>query len=108
MATGVRDARVGDTRDAPAAHVEDHVDYRPHRLKALWNSTIGKKYVVAITGLILATFVVLHMLGNLKAIEGFGHGHPALDSYARFLRRLGSPALPHNTALWIERAVLLL
>jgi succinate dehydrogenase / fumarate reductase cytochrome b subunit len=85
-----------------------HTDYRPHRLWALWNSTIGKKYVVAITGVILATFVVLHMLGNLKAIEGFGHGHPALDSYARFLRRLGSPALPHNTAIWIERAVLLI
>jgi succinate dehydrogenase / fumarate reductase cytochrome b subunit len=75
---------------------------------ALWRSTIGKKYVVAVTGLIFAIFVVLHMLGNLKAIEGAGGGHAAIDSYARFLRRLGSPALPHNFALWIERGVLII
>jgi succinate dehydrogenase / fumarate reductase, cytochrome b subunit len=85
----------------------DHIDYRPRRFLALWRSTIGKKYVVAITGLIFAIFVVLHMLGNLKALEGPGGGHPAVDAYARFLRRLGSPALPHNFALWIERIVLL-
>jgi succinate dehydrogenase / fumarate reductase cytochrome b subunit len=84
-----------------------NVDYRPHRLVSLWRSSIGKKYVVAVTGLILAIFVVLHMLGNLKAIEGAGNGHPALDEYAHFLRTLGSPALPNDFALWIERVVLL-
>jgi succinate dehydrogenase / fumarate reductase, cytochrome b subunit len=82
------------------------IDYRPHRLQTLWRSTIGKKYVTAVTGLILALFVVAHMLGNLKAIEGPGHGHAALDSYARFLRTIGSPALPHDFALWVERVVL--
>jgi succinate dehydrogenase / fumarate reductase cytochrome b subunit len=81
------------------------IDYRPHRLRALWRSTIGKKYVAAVTGVILALFVVAHMLGNLKAIEGSGHGHPALDSYAHFLRTLGSPVLPHDFALWVERIV---
>jgi succinate dehydrogenase / fumarate reductase cytochrome b subunit len=83
------------------------IDYRPHRLRSLWNSSIGKKYVVAVTGLIMAIFVVLHMLGNLKAIEGPGHGKAALDVYAKGLRHLGSPALPHNFALWIERIVLI-
>jgi succinate dehydrogenase / fumarate reductase cytochrome b subunit len=83
------------------------VDYRPHRLLTLWRSTIGKKYVAAITGVLLAGFVVVHMLGNLKAIEGPGGGHPALDRYAHFLRTIGSPALPHNFVLWIERIVLL-
>jgi succinate dehydrogenase / fumarate reductase, cytochrome b subunit len=56
-----------------------HTDYRPHRLLALWRSTIGKKYVAAVTGVLLAGFVIAHMLGNLKAIEGAGNGHPALD-----------------------------
>jgi succinate dehydrogenase / fumarate reductase cytochrome b subunit len=84
-----------------------HPDYRPHRLQALWRSTIGKKYVAAITGILLAGFVIAHMLGNLKAIEGAGHGRPALDQYAHFLRTLGSPVLPHNFALWVERIVLL-
>jgi succinate dehydrogenase / fumarate reductase cytochrome b subunit len=82
------------------------IDYRPHRLKTLWHSTIGKKYVAAVTGVLLAGFVIAHMLGNLKAIEGPGHGHAALDGYAHFLRTLGSPALPHDFALWIERSVL--
>jgi succinate dehydrogenase / fumarate reductase cytochrome b subunit len=91
-------------------HISGHVagtDYRPHRLLALWRSTLGKKYVVAVTGVILALFVVAHMLGNLKAIEGPGQGHAAIDRYGHFLRTLGSPVLPHDLALWIERSVLL-
>jgi succinate dehydrogenase cytochrome b subunit len=83
-------------------------DYRPHRLLALWRSTIGKKYVAAVTGFLLAGFVVAHMLGNLKALEGPGGGHAALDAYARYLRTIGSPVLPHTFVLWIERIVLLL
>jgi succinate dehydrogenase / fumarate reductase cytochrome b subunit len=84
-----------------------HIDYRPHRLLALWRSTIGKKYVAAVSGILLAGFVIAHMLGNLKALEGPGRGHAALDRYAHFLRTLGSPVLPHDFALWIERIVLL-
>jgi succinate dehydrogenase / fumarate reductase cytochrome b subunit len=100
-------ARLGGSRRWRIARREDRTDYRPHRLRTLWSSTIGKKYVVAITGLIFAIFVVLHMLGNLKAIEGPGHGHAAVDRYARALRHLGSPAFPHNFLLWVERIVLI-
>jgi succinate dehydrogenase / fumarate reductase cytochrome b subunit len=88
-----------------SSHGHD-IDHRPHRLRTLWHSTIGKKYVAAVTGMLLAGFVIAHMLGNLKAIEGPGHGHAALDSYARFLRTIGSPVLPHDFALWVERIVL--
>jgi succinate dehydrogenase / fumarate reductase cytochrome b subunit len=77
-------------------------------LREVWASSIGKKIVVAITGLILGLFVVLHALGNLKAFQGTGHGSPAIDHYAAWLRRVGSPAIPHNGALWVERVVLLL
>jgi succinate dehydrogenase / fumarate reductase, cytochrome b subunit len=83
-------------------------DYRPHRLLALWRSTIGKKYVAAVTGVIIAIWVVLHMLGNLKTIEGPGQGHPAIDRYAHFLRTVGSPVLPHDMLLWFIRGILLL
>ena len=83
------------------------VDYRPHRLLSLWRSTIGKKYVAAITGVLLAGFVIAHMLGNLKALEGPGHGHAAIDSYAHYLRTIGSPVLPHDFMLWVERIVLI-
>jgi succinate dehydrogenase / fumarate reductase cytochrome b subunit len=83
------------------------IDYRPHRLLSLWRSTIGKKYVAAITGVIIAVWVVLHMLGNLKAIEGPGHGHAAIDRYAKFLRTIGSPVFPHDMVLWIVRGGLI-
>ena len=82
------------------------LDYRPHRLLSLWRSTIGKKYVAAITGFLLAGFVVAHMAGDLKALEGAGNGRPAIDAYAHYLQTIGSPALPHDFVLWIERVVL--
>src|SRR5581483_2500836 len=100
----------GSTPGHGGRFVSGHVagiDFRPHRLRALWNSTLGKKYVVAITGVLLAGFVIAHMLGNLKAIEGPGAGHASIDRYAHFLRTLGSPVLPHDFALWVERAILI-
>ncbi len=83
------------------------VGYRPRRLLTLWRTTIGKKYVAAVTGVIIATWVVLHMLGNLKAIEGPGNAHSqaAVDRYARFLRTVGSPVLTHDMLLWIIRGI---
>jgi succinate dehydrogenase / fumarate reductase cytochrome b subunit len=83
----------------------DRIGSPPHRLRIVWQSTIGKKYVAAITGLVLASWVVLHMLGNLKAIEGPGHGRAAIDAYAHFLRTAFSPVLPHDFLLWIVRGV---
>lgn len=100
-------ARVGGTRRWRIWRRRDHVDYRPHRLRALWRSSIGKKYVVAITGVIMAIWVVLHMLGNLKEIEGPGGGHASIDRYARFLRTVGSPVAPHDLVLWIVRIILI-
>jgi succinate dehydrogenase / fumarate reductase, cytochrome b subunit len=81
---------------------------RPGRLMTLWRSTIGKKYVAAITGVLIAIWVVLHMLGNLKAIEGPGHGNPAIDRYAHFLRTVGAPVIPHDMVLWFMRGTLIL
>lgn len=59
-------------------------------------SSIGKKIVMALTGLILVGFVVAHMLGNLQVYLG----PDKLDHYGEALRKL--PAL-----LWGARAVLL-
>lgn len=84
------------------------IDYRPHRLRKLWRTTIGKKYVVAITGVILALFIVAHVLGNLKAIQGTGDGQPPVDHYAEWLRDVGDPVIPHEGALWATRAILLI
>jgi succinate dehydrogenase / fumarate reductase, cytochrome b subunit len=68
-----------------------------------YRSAIGKKAVMAVTGLILFGWIFLHMVGNLKLYMGPEH----LNEYAHFLRTMGSPALPEAAALWISRLLLL-
>jgi succinate dehydrogenase / fumarate reductase cytochrome b subunit len=66
------------------------------RLAAFWRNAIGQKALMAVTGIGLFLFVLVHMLGNLQAFQGA----EALDAYAELLRV--SPAL-----LWALRLVLL-
>lgn len=47
-----------------------------------FESTIGKKVIMAVSGFVLFGFVVGHMLGNLQIFMG----PKKLDSYAHFLR----------------------
>jgi succinate dehydrogenase / fumarate reductase cytochrome b subunit len=59
-------------------------------------SSIGKKVVMALTGIALFGFVVAHMLGNLQVYLG----PRALNAYAESLRHLGA-------LLWAARIGLL-
>lgn len=68
-----------------------------------WKSAIGKKAVMAVTGLMLFGFVLGHMAGNLKLYLG----PDSLNHYAEWLREIGEPALPHGSFLWIARLGLL-
>ena len=70
---------------------------------SLYRSSVGKKIMMAATGLVLIGFVVVHMLGNLKVFLGEEH----FNEYAEFLREVGAPAVPHEGLLWIARVVLL-
>ena len=65
-------------------------------LRAFWSSTIGKKVVMALTGVVLFGFVIAHMLGNLQVFLG----PTALNHYAEKLRELGP-------LLWAARIGLL-
>jgi succinate dehydrogenase / fumarate reductase cytochrome b subunit len=65
----------------------------------LWQSSVGKKAVMAVTGVILFLFVVAHMVGNFKIFLGPRH----FDEYSDFLRTIGSPALGRSRYLWIQR-----
>jgi succinate dehydrogenase cytochrome b subunit len=68
----------------------------------LWSTMVGKKVVMAVTGMVLVGFVIAHMLGNLKMFLG-----PAtIDAYAAFLRTMGEPLLPYSLALWVVRILL--
>jgi succinate dehydrogenase / fumarate reductase cytochrome b subunit len=64
---------------------------------------VGKKVVMAVTGLVLVLFVIAHMLGNLKIFLGA----EAIDTYAVFLRTMGEPLAPYSVVLWGVRIVLL-
>ena len=62
-------------------------------------STIGRKVVMAVTGLALFGFVLVHMLGNLQM---FLKDHGAINHYGRFLREM-----LHGGGIWVVRGVLL-
>lgn len=68
-----------------------------------YRSAVGKKVVMAVTGIILFGFVFGHMLGNLKLY----FGPEKLNEYGVWLRTLGTPAFPNELLLWIARIVLL-
>ena len=72
-------------------------------LFSLYRSDVGKKAIMAVTGIMLFGFVLVHMLGNLKLYQG----PEKLNAYAHWLREVGSPVLPHSGLLWIARLVLL-
>ena len=61
-------------------------------------SSVGRKLVMAVTGIVLFGFVVGHMIGNLQVYLG----PAALNHYGEVLRELG-----HGGAIWVVRAVLL-
>lgn len=68
-----------------------------------YRSAVGKKAIMAVTGVILFGFVLVHMLGNLKLYFGAEH----LNDYAHWLRAVGAPAVPESGLLWAARLVLL-
>src|SRR5207249_1148283 len=61
-------------------------------LVELWGSTVGRKALVALSGLLLGMWVVLHLLGNLTVFSGAA----TADGYAAALQRI--PAW-----LWMAR-----
>lgn len=63
---------------------------------AFYHSSVGKKMIVAVTGVILILFVIGHLLGNLQIFLG----PEWINGYSQHLRDLGP-------LLWLVRAVLL-
>jgi succinate dehydrogenase / fumarate reductase cytochrome b subunit len=64
---------------------------------SFFRSSVGKKMIVAITGVVLIAFIVGHLLGNLQIFLG----PEWVNSYAEHLRELGP-------VLWVIRAFLLI
>jgi succinate dehydrogenase cytochrome b subunit len=82
-------------RTAAAATVPERIP----RHGIIWtfcHSSIGRKIIVAVTGLILILFVIGHLLGNLQIYLG----PDCINSYSQHLRDLGP-------LLWLVRGILL-
>ena len=95
MATKVTE---GSPQNAPGGRA------RSPFLVDLYRSALGKKYVMAITGIVWLGYIFAHMVGNLKiyfGAESFNH-------YAEFLRTgLLVPIVPEGAALWGMRLLLI-
>jgi succinate dehydrogenase / fumarate reductase cytochrome b subunit len=66
------------------------------RLRLLWDSSVGKKAIMAVTGLIWLVYLITHVVANLLVFQG-----PAkINAYSAFLHGTG-------LALWVPRLVLI-
>jgi succinate dehydrogenase / fumarate reductase cytochrome b subunit len=66
------------------------------RLAVFWQSQVGKKFVSAVTGILLFTFVVGHLLGNMQAFQGA----EKFNAYAHFLQNA-------KAIVWPTRIIML-
>ena len=68
------------------------------RMAALVSSTVSKKMVMAVTGIVLVAYVVGHTIGNLQIFLG----REVLNQFGARLRELG-----HGGLIWVVRCGLL-
>ncbi len=66
------------------------------RLSVFWDSQVGKKFVSAVTGILLFVFVLGHVLGNMQSFQGA----EKFNAYAHFLQTT-------KGLLWMTRIVML-
>lgn len=67
-----------------------------NRVRLLWNSSVGKKAVMAVTGLIWVLYLITHVLANLLVFQG----PTKINAYSAFLHGTGG-------ALWGARLILI-
>ena len=91
------------TRRGPDSGSATKTKKRKPFLLDLYSTAVGKKYVMAITGIMGLGFVLSHMIGNLKMYLGAEE----IDHYGEFLRELLVPLVPRTYALWGLRLSLL-
>ena len=76
-------------------------------LVEFYRSAVGKKWIMALTGIALILFLVAHMIGNWKIFFPDVDGIPEIDLYAEALRSLFFPIVPEYVMLWILRTGLI-
>jgi succinate dehydrogenase / fumarate reductase cytochrome b subunit len=71
--------------------------------KAAKTNSVFKKVVMAVSGIVMLLYLILHMIGNLHVFQGA----ESFNHYSEWIRTVGDPAVPHQTVLTIVRIVLL-
>jgi succinate dehydrogenase / fumarate reductase cytochrome b subunit len=82
--------------------------HRRHRwqdwLGGFFSSSVGLKWIMAITGIGLLLYVLAHLIGNLKIFLGMNAaGQYEIDLYSEALRTLGGHLVPEESILWLFR-----
>ena len=78
--------------------VTDQVQRRtPKQAKT---SSVFKKIVMAVSGILMLLFLIAHMIGNLHVFQGA----QSFNHYSEWLRTVGEPALPTRTLLTASRS----
>jgi succinate dehydrogenase / fumarate reductase cytochrome b subunit len=71
--------------------------------KAAKTSSVFKKVVMAVSGILMLLFLIAHMIGNLHVFQGA----ESFNHYSHWLRVFGEPALPPRTILTAIEVALL-
>ncbi|WP_318036687.1 succinate dehydrogenase [Streptomyces chengmaiensis] len=96
LATRTRTGRTARTDGRPPARP-------PSVARLFWRSTLGKKTVMAASGLIMLSYLTAHVMGNLKVF----FGPEEFNAYGHWLREMGAPVLHREWGLWLVRILLL-
>jgi succinate dehydrogenase / fumarate reductase cytochrome b subunit len=78
-----------------------HSDQRRVPKVAKTNS-VFKKFVMAVSGILMLLYLIAHMIGNLKVFTG----RESFNHYSDWIRTIGEPAVPAQTTLTIIRVAL--
>ena len=85
----------------PVVTVTDQVQRRTPKVAK--TSSVFKKIVMAVSGILMLLFLIAHMIGNLHVFQGAA----SFNDYSEWLRSFGEPALPPRTFLTVLELVLL-
>jgi succinate dehydrogenase / fumarate reductase cytochrome b subunit len=89
--------------NTPRVTTKSAAPARKRELDSLYESTIGKKVAMALAGIVLFGYLLLHLAGNLKAFTGEQH----FNEYSEWLRTFGAPVFGYSQFLWLVRLILL-
>jgi succinate dehydrogenase / fumarate reductase, cytochrome b subunit len=96
------------TQSRPATVPVEPIRQSPRRRPpwpiAFYRSTIGKKWVMAVTGIALMLFVLVHLIGNIKLYLS----KEEINLYGEALRDIPGHLLPRTWLLWTIRSGLIL